>query len=53
MIGEVFAGTKVGRTSGSDVTIYKSLGAVVQDLVAGWYVYQQAQALGRGTDARF
>ena len=36
-IGEVFAGTLAGRTSGEDVTLYKSLGSIVQDLAcAAW-----------------
>jgi len=33
-IGEVFAGSLAGRTGDSDVTIYKSLGSIVQDLAA-------------------
>lgn len=36
-IGEVFAGTLAGRIADDDVTIYKSLGSIVQDLAcAGW-----------------
>lgn len=36
-IGEVFAGTLAGRTSAQDVTLYKSLGSIVQDLAcAAW-----------------
>lgn len=36
-IGEVFAGTLQGRTAASDVTLYKSLGSIVQDLAcAAW-----------------
>lgn len=36
-IGEVFAGTKAGRISPADVTLYKSLGSIVQDLAcAAW-----------------
>ncbi|WP_256926736.1 ornithine cyclodeaminase family protein [Sphingomonas sp. TZW2008] len=36
-IGEVFAGTLAGRISSDDVTIYKSLGSIVQDLAcAKW-----------------
>lgn len=33
-IGEVLLATKAGRTSTEDVTVYKSLGHIVQDLVA-------------------
>lgn len=36
-IGEVFAGTLTGRSSAADVTLYKSLGSIVQDLAcAAW-----------------
>jgi ornithine cyclodeaminase len=36
-IGAVFAGTLSGRLTTDDVTIYKSLGSIVQDLAcAGW-----------------
>lgn len=37
-IGEVMAGTLPGRTSESDVTIYKSLGSIVQDLAAAQHI---------------
>jgi ornithine cyclodeaminase len=52
-IGEVMAGAKPGRLSGADVTIYKSLGAIVQDLAAGWFVYQRALEAGLGADTHF
>lgn len=36
-IGEVFAGALTGRTSATEVTLYKSLGSIVQDLAcAAW-----------------
>ena len=37
-IGEVMAGTLPGRTSEADVTIYKSLGSIVQDLAAARHI---------------
>jgi len=37
-IGQVLAGDVVGRTSAEDVTVYKSLGHVVQDLACGWWL---------------
>lgn len=52
-IGEVFSGAKVGRASDEDITVYKSLGAVVQDLFSGWHIYRQALAEGRGVAAPF
>ena len=52
-IGEVMSGAKIGRTAPSDVTIYKSLGAIVQDLYAGWFIHGRAVAEGLGTEASF
>ena len=52
-IGEVMAGAKVGRQAPGDVTIYKSLGAIVQDLFSGWFIYNRAIAEGLGTEAAF
>ena len=37
-IGEVMAGTLPGRVSPEDVTIYKSLGSIVQDLAAARHI---------------
>jgi len=47
-IGEVLLGTKPGRTSPQDITIYKSLGVTAQDLAAAHYVYEAAKARGIG-----
>jgi len=38
-IGEVLAGIATGRRNGSEVTVYKSLGHIVQDLAAAWALY--------------
>jgi len=43
-IGEVMAGTLPGRTGEGDVTLYKSLGSIVQDLAAARHILA---ALGR------
>ncbi len=37
-IGEVFAGSLAGRLAPGDVTIYKSLGSIVQDLAAARHI---------------
>ena len=37
-IGEVMAGTLPGRTGNADVTLYKSLGSIVQDLAAARHI---------------
>ena len=52
-IGEVMAGTLAGRTAPDQVTLYKSLGAIVQDLYAGWHILARAKAEGLGTTAAF
>ena len=52
-IGEVFAGTLAGRTAPEEITAYKSLGSIVQDLAAGWYLYEKAKAEGFGTRVPF
>ena len=45
-IGEVFAGKIPGRQSPAEVTIYKSLGHVVQDLACAWALYTGAGLAG-------
>lgn len=52
-IGAVFSGALAGRTGRHDVTAYKSLGAIVQDLAAGWYLVERARAEGFGTRVAF
>ena len=39
-IGEVLAGDVVGRRSAEEITVYKSLGHVVQDLACGWWLFR-------------
>jgi ornithine cyclodeaminase len=47
-IGEVANGTKRGRTSHDDVTLYKSLGVAPQDLASAQYALVKARAAGIG-----
>ena len=47
-IGEVANGTKIGRQSLSDITLYKSLGIAPQDLASAHYVLEKARAAGVG-----
>jgi ornithine cyclodeaminase len=47
-IGEVANGTKPGRTSRDEVTLYKSLGVAPQDLASAHYVLEKARAAGIG-----
>lgn len=41
-IGEVLAGKLEGRRAAEEITVYKSLGHVVQDLASAWALYAEA-----------
>jgi ornithine cyclodeaminase/alanine dehydrogenase-like protein (mu-crystallin family) len=41
-IGEVIAGTKPGRRTAEEVTLFKSVGVAVEDVVAAEMVYRAA-----------
>ena len=41
-IGQVLAGEEEGRRSPEEITIYKSLGHVVQDLASAWALYSDS-----------
>lgn len=45
-IGQVYLGQLAGRTSAEEVTVYKSLGHIVQDLVCGQFLAEKAEAAG-------
>ncbi len=40
-IGQVLAGDVAGRRSNDEITVYKSLGHVVQDLASAWALYSE------------
>jgi ornithine cyclodeaminase/alanine dehydrogenase-like protein (mu-crystallin family) len=42
-IGQVLAGKAEGRRSADEVTIYKSLGHIAQDLASAWWLYTQPE----------
>ena len=52
-IGEVANGSKIGRRSASDVTLYKSLGIAPQDLASAHYLLEKARASGVGQTIEF
>jgi ornithine cyclodeaminase/alanine dehydrogenase-like protein (mu-crystallin family) len=52
-IGEVANGTKAGRRSPADVTLYKSLGIAPQDLASAHHVFEKARARGIGQTIDF
>jgi ornithine cyclodeaminase len=43
-IGQVLAGTLAGRENDTQVTVYKSLGHVAQDLASAAYIHDKAAA---------
>jgi ornithine cyclodeaminase/alanine dehydrogenase-like protein (mu-crystallin family) len=47
-VGELLLGTRPGRTSAEEITLFKSLGLAVEDLAAAHHIYQQALAKGLG-----
>ncbi len=48
-LGELVAGSAVGRRSPQERTLFKSLGLAVEDVAALRYLYDRATASGRGT----
>ena len=48
-LGELVAGTKPGRTTPEQLTLYKSVGVAVEDLAAAMLVVTAAQAQGVGS----
>jgi ornithine cyclodeaminase len=49
-LGEVIAGTAVGRSSDEEITLYKSVGVAVQDLAAAALVLAAARERGVGQE---
>ena len=47
-IGDVLTGRVVGRTSDQDITLFKSLGMVAEDLVSADYLLREAERQGVG-----
>lgn len=48
-IGQILNGTKPGRTSADEITLFKSLGIATEDLFAAEYLYRRAKELNAGT----
>ena len=49
-LGELVLGRKEGRTSAKEITIFKSLGMAVEDVVAADLVFRRAAESGAGTE---
>jgi ornithine cyclodeaminase/alanine dehydrogenase-like protein (mu-crystallin family) len=48
-IGELVIGTKPGRTSPSEITLFKSLGLAIEDVVCAEHLFRKAAAENVGT----
>ena len=48
-LGEVISGSRPGRSTIEEVTVYKSTGIAVEDAAAAGLVYQRALREGAGT----
>lgn len=47
-LGELIAGVISGRASDKEITLFKALGLAIDDLAAGYYVYEKASAKKTG-----
>ena len=47
---EVVSGSVAGRTSPNDITLFESQGIALEDIAAGYHVYQLALERGAGTE---
>ncbi|HEX8887921.1 MAG TPA: ornithine cyclodeaminase family protein [Pyrinomonadaceae bacterium] len=52
-LGDVLKGTKTGRTSTDEITLFKSLGLAAEDLAATEYLYRKSKETGAGAWVRF
>ena len=48
-LGEVACGVKRGRVKADEVTVFKSLGLAIEDVVSAGLAYRSARKTGRGT----
>ena len=48
-LGEILLGRAEGRTSPTEITLFKSLGLAVEDLAAAQFLYEKASREGAGT----
>lgn len=52
-IGELLIGKKSGRTSATEITLFKSLGLAIEDVATADYLYRKAQAGNVGSWVEF
>jgi alanine dehydrogenase len=51
-LGEIVSGRKTGRSSPDQVTLFKSLGQAIEDLVAADLTWRRARQAGRGVEVQ-
>jgi alanine dehydrogenase len=49
-LGEIVEGTRTGRRSADEVTLFKSLGLAVEDIAAAAVAYRRARKEGLGEE---
>ncbi len=52
-LGDLVAGNIRGRTSDEEITLFKTVGIGVQDVVTAGEIYRKATAAGVGTEITF
>ena len=52
-ISEIVGGSKPGRISADEITLFKFNGIAIEDVACGLKVYQRAKEQGRGTEVPF
>jgi ornithine cyclodeaminase/alanine dehydrogenase-like protein (mu-crystallin family) len=52
-IGELLTGAAKGRTSDTDITLFKSLGLAIEDLACAHFLHREASARKKGTWVEF
>jgi ornithine cyclodeaminase/alanine dehydrogenase-like protein (mu-crystallin family) len=50
-IGEVLLGRHAGRSTPAEITLFKSLGLAIEDVMAGAFIESEARSRGLGTQA--
>ena len=48
-LGEVLNGSKKGRVSNEQITIFKSLGIAIEDIFSAWHIYRKIIGVNHGT----
>ena len=52
-IGEIVTGTKLGRISEDEITVFDSTGLAIQDIITAWHVYKMSEREDLGRKIEF